>query len=343
MRPKVSVVIPIYNVQPYLKQCIESVRNQTLHDIEIILVDDESPDECGLIADKYADLDERIKVIHRKNGGLGAARNSGIEIATGEYVGFVDSDDWIEQDMYESMYRIATVNGAQVVFTGMKTFSSGTVTETFEQPLSGSSLRGPQEIFELRANYYGALPSKEKAVNCTVSACVGLYSLDCLNKYRIRFNAVRSEDKFFNTAVARKADMISFASGSPYHYRKDNQSSITTAFNNETIDSFNKLYSELYKMAYEEPDEYRDECIMRTRRCIIDYSRELMRMIENSQIESRLKTRYVKQVLNEKYVRSACLNYPFWKLPFIQSVFFIALAIRAPRLARAMIKLKGIR
>ena len=91
--PKVSVVIPMYNVEKYLDTCVQSVRKQTLQDIEIILVDDGSPDRCGEMAEEYAKQDSRVKVVHRKNGGLGPARNSGMEIATGEYIGFVDSDD----------------------------------------------------------------------------------------------------------------------------------------------------------------------------------------------------------------------------------------------------------
>ena len=92
---KVSIVVPIYNVEKYLKQCVESIINQTLKDIEIILVYDCSPDNCPQMCDDYARRDNRIKVLHKKNGGLSSARNAGIEVATGDYIGFVDSDDYI--------------------------------------------------------------------------------------------------------------------------------------------------------------------------------------------------------------------------------------------------------
>ena len=92
IQPKVSVIIPIYNTGKYLPECVESVRNQTLRDIEIILVDDESPDNAPQICDEYATIDERIKVVHKKNGGLGFARNSGLDVAIGEYVSFIDSE-----------------------------------------------------------------------------------------------------------------------------------------------------------------------------------------------------------------------------------------------------------
>ena len=97
----ISIIVPIYNVEKYLKKCIDSIINQTYKNLEIILVDDGSPDNCGKICDEYAKKDNRIKVIHKENGGVSSARNVGVENATGEYIGFVDSDDYIEKDMYE--------------------------------------------------------------------------------------------------------------------------------------------------------------------------------------------------------------------------------------------------
>lgn len=101
---KVSVIIPVYNAEKYFKECLESVINQTLLDLEIIVIDDGSTDTSGQIADEYAKCDKRINVIHKKNGGLISARKRGVEEATSEYIGFVDADDWIEPDMYEDMY-----------------------------------------------------------------------------------------------------------------------------------------------------------------------------------------------------------------------------------------------
>jgi len=101
--PKISVVVPVYKVEPYLRKCLDSIVNQTYQNLQIILVDDGSPDNCGAICDKYAERDRRVEVIHQKNGGLSAARNAGLAIAKGDYIGFVDSDDWIELDMYEYM------------------------------------------------------------------------------------------------------------------------------------------------------------------------------------------------------------------------------------------------
>lgn len=97
----ISIIVPVYKVEKYIRQCIESIVNQTFKDIEIILVDDGSPDNCPAICDEYADKDSRIKVVHKQNGGLMSARQAGLRAAAGEYVGFVDGDDYIEPDMYE--------------------------------------------------------------------------------------------------------------------------------------------------------------------------------------------------------------------------------------------------
>ena len=101
----ISVIIPIYNVENYLKKCIESVINQTYKNLEIILVNDGSNDNSKNIIDEYSTIDNRIKVINKENGGLSDARNAGIEIAKGDYITFLDSDDWIELNMYEKLYQ----------------------------------------------------------------------------------------------------------------------------------------------------------------------------------------------------------------------------------------------
>ena len=118
MHPSVSIIVPVYGVEKYLDRCVESLVKQTLTDIEIILVDDGSPDNCPRMCDDWAHRDSRIKVIHKSNAGQGFARNSGIEIATGEYIAFVDSDDYMEPDTYATLYSEAINNGYDAVFNG---------------------------------------------------------------------------------------------------------------------------------------------------------------------------------------------------------------------------------
>ncbi|MEM7452740.1 MAG: glycosyltransferase [Planctomycetota bacterium] len=119
-RPLVSVVVPIYNVEPYLPQCVESLINQTWQNLEIVLVNDGSTDDCAAICDRYAASDPRVKVIHQQNSGLIPARKAGLEAATGEYVACVDGDDWVEPDMYRDMMNHALEHNADVVVGGHK-------------------------------------------------------------------------------------------------------------------------------------------------------------------------------------------------------------------------------
>lgn len=113
--PVISVIVPIYRVEPYLRQCLDSVVGQTYRKLEIILVDDGSPDHCGSICDEYAAHDARIQVIHKKNGGISSARNAGLAAASGEWIGWVDADDWIEPDMYEYLLLHALSRQADIV------------------------------------------------------------------------------------------------------------------------------------------------------------------------------------------------------------------------------------
>ena len=112
---KLSIIVPVYNVEPYLRRCIDSILAQTFTDFELILVDDGSPDNCPAICDEYAEKDPRIVVIHKQNGGLSDARNAGLDIARGEYIGFVDSDDYIDAEMYEKMYNAAIMHNSDIV------------------------------------------------------------------------------------------------------------------------------------------------------------------------------------------------------------------------------------
>lgn len=137
----ISVIVPVYNVEEYLDECVQSIVNQTHRKLEIILVDDGSTDKCSALCEKWAKKDNRIKVVHKTNGGLSSARNAGLEIAKGEYIGFVDSDDWINPTMYELLLNTCKINNTGISCCGrtlvyedglkMKTYiSSGGVWNT---------------------------------------------------------------------------------------------------------------------------------------------------------------------------------------------------------------------
>lgn len=120
MKVKVSIIVPVYKVEKYLNRCVDSIINQTYKNIEIILVDDESPDNCGKMCEKYAKKDQRIKTYHKKNGGLSDARNYGLKYAKGEYIAYVDSDDYIEPKMIEILVNAIEKNNADIAMCGTK-------------------------------------------------------------------------------------------------------------------------------------------------------------------------------------------------------------------------------
>lgn len=143
----VSIIVPIYKVEKYLPKCIESLIKQTYRDIEIILVDDGSPDGCPQICDEYAAKDSRIIVIHQKNAGVSAARNAGLDIAKGEYIGFVDPDDWVAPKMYEKMLDAIRENQADMAICGYDYYSeSGTVDEKRRYPVRETEVISQKEV-----------------------------------------------------------------------------------------------------------------------------------------------------------------------------------------------------
>lgn len=154
----ITIIVPVYNVEDYLCKCIDSIIGQTYNNLEIILVDDGSPDRCGEICDEYARHDTRIRVIHKENGGLSDARNVGIENSKGDYIAFVDSDDYIAPDMYEKLYNIAKVNDADMSicsFMCVNTKGNSIDDQNLYNPISNNVLSGI-EVFEdkLAENQY---------------------------------------------------------------------------------------------------------------------------------------------------------------------------------------------
>ena len=151
---KISIIVPVYNVEKYLRKCIDSILNQTFRDFELILVDDGSTDSSGKICDEYSLKDSRIKVIHKENGGQSSARNMGLDVAQGEYIGFVDSDDWIEKDMYEILYRNCKMKDGDIGIIGINFVYNNRVRKGLEYPLqSWKKEEGMYKLIEHK--YFG--------------------------------------------------------------------------------------------------------------------------------------------------------------------------------------------
>ncbi len=216
--PKVSIVIPIYKVEKFLRQCLDSVINQTLEDIEIILVDDGSPDSCPQICDEYAAKDSRIKVIHKENGGYGTACNRGIEEATGDYIGLVESDDWIEPDMYEKLYNQITKFDADVCITSFyeymedSLFKDGTHNRKFMETINNTTNNNLFSIMDFPFLY-----------TVHESVWAKLYKKEFIKN--IKFSEQKGasyQDGPFMTEIFCKTDKIIAVHDFLYHYRIDN-------------------------------------------------------------------------------------------------------------------------
>ena len=144
---KITIIVPVYKVEVYLSKCVNSILEQTYKNIEVILVDDGSPDNCPAICDEYAQKDSRIKVIHQKNSGVSAARNAGLKMAQGEYIGFVDPDDWIDSNMYAEMLDAYKQNSAEFVICGYNYYhENGDVDKKRLYPVSSNELISQKEL-----------------------------------------------------------------------------------------------------------------------------------------------------------------------------------------------------
>lgn len=210
--PKISVIIPVYNAEELLLKCIESILAQTYTDWELILVDDGSPDNSGSICDDYVTKDQRIKVIHKPNGGVSSARNTGIDIATGEWLCFVDSDDWVEKTYLEDFGVVN--NLSDIIICGYKKVRDGVVTLKTIVPLTSDT----DKLMCLAEDY-----------NIINSPCFKLYRTNIVTKYKIRFdqNISYGEDHLFSLTYLTHTSNISNVESCGYNYRETGQESLT--------------------------------------------------------------------------------------------------------------------
>ncbi len=228
MNEMISVIIPVYKVQDYLPKCIESVLQQTYHNLEIILVDDGSPDKCGKICDSYARKDERIRVVHKTNGGLASARNAGLECATGDYVCFIDSDDWI------------TKNAIQVLYQGIKRYDADCSVGKCITILDKKGKLKPQNTSKQPVRYVTTATSTEamKQVLLTCSSAFNrLYKRKMIQKLRFPEGKI-NEDEPLMLRIYAKCKKIVFLNQDTYYYRKRSNSITTSRFSLKNVDCF---------------------------------------------------------------------------------------------------------
>lgn len=247
----VTVVVPVYNVEKYLDRCVNSIVKQTYRNLEIILVDDGSPDNCPQMCDEWAKKDSRIRVIHKQNEGLSMARNTGIELAAGKYICFIDSDDYVDLNMVEEVYDVAERNCASVVCYGFKLVDTkGSVFRVDEpQPMrllyEGESVRN-----ELLPGIVGSDPKTGKSFRIYSSACSHFIAMDVIRKLGWRFVSERkiiSEDCYAIIALYQGVERACIVPRS-YYYYCENQVSITHTYRSDRYRKICEYYTETIKL-----------------------------------------------------------------------------------------------
>ncbi|MBT9777079.1 glycosyltransferase [Clostridium sp. MCC353] len=299
----VSVILPIYNVEKYLDICIKSVVNQTYKNIEIILVNDGSKDTSPLICDSWSKKDDRIHLINKANAGLGMARNSGLDVAHGKYVVFVDSDDFIEHNAIEKL--LGGLGASDTAFCGHYNYYDDEHIEKLPIRYKGQMYSGEDVQKKILLEMMGALPNDPVDTMLPVSVWHGIYSMDIINRNNIRFPSERqfiSEDMIFDIDYLSNSYGVSFLDECLYYYRKNNADSLTSVYNEERFTKEIILYKEICRklsLSMKEQDyilRVQRTFLGRVRSCIVravkqsdNPRRELIRICDNAEVREVLR------------------------------------------------------
>ena len=347
-KPRVSVIVPVYNTEKYLKRCLDSILNQTLSDIEIIIVDDGSKEACALLCDQFAKLDSRIKVVHKQNAGLGFARNTGLSEANGEYVGFVDSDDYIEPTMYETLYATAKNNGADMAVSGIS-FVGGNMFSEADDLVAKPCFK-ETEVFNadklktLLLGVIGALPNEPDDSRYGVSVCKNIFSNKLIKEKNITFLSEReilSEDTLFMVDFIKNSSCAVGVTGAYYCYCR-NDDSLSKSYNATRFERSIVFLNELEKqisntVPKEEYKIYLDRLIQGFGRILC--SQEIVHAKQEKIKYSALRKRLKEICTNEK-IADVLKTYPWYKLPVKQAAFAFAMKYKLFLLQKIMVLLR---
>ncbi len=306
----ISVIVPVYNVELYLERCVESICNQTYKNLEIILVDDGSPDHCPQMCDAYAAKDKRIKVVHKQNAGLGMARNSGLEIASGAYVLFIDSDDWIGVDHIENLYQAISQDQADAAWGAH--ISVGVDGTEMVHPVSlDTRLYQDDEIkTEILLPLIGADQSFLQDVQVNASSCMNLYKMELIRSKGIIFLSEREvvgEDVFFNIDFCYYAKRIIVTKEVGYYYY-ENENSISRKYDAKR---FTRTLN-YYLVSKERATRYGllHNAKTRIERSFLMKIRVAIRHVVMSNLPVKKKIDEIKIILNHELVQSILYSYP---------------------------------
>lgn len=317
MIPFVSIIVPIYNVEKYLPKCMDTLLNQTLRNIEIIMVDDGSPDGCPVLCDEYAKKDVRIKVVHKQNSGLGYARNSGLEVATGEYVAFVDSDDYVDVSMYEKLYTKACENHAEAVFCGLqRVWEDGRIMS--KSDVKEETLFTGDAVKELALDFIAPVPGYSVERKYEMSVWHSVYKRSVLSNNKIKFYSERnilSEDLPFQVDFFLNAKRIYFIPDVLYFYRMDNGGSLTKTF------SVRKFYcsKNLFLLMCDKTSIV-DNQSLRAQRLFIAYTRSMCKQIASSKVAYAEKISMYREITSDAIWKKTG-EYKYQYLPMYARIF----------------------
>lgn len=312
MIPKISVIVPCYGVEKYLDRCMESIVNQTLKELEIILVDDGSPDRVPEMCDEWAKKDSRVKVIHKKNEGLGFARNSGLEIATGEYVAFVDSDDFLDLEAYDIVYNIAITNNLDVCrFQRRRVDQNNNRIEVSFKKKTETYI-GRSEVSLYMLNLVGHKPNDRIQSLESFSAWSGIMRRSIIERFHCRFpneKVVASEDLLFQLEFLPHVERVFVLTNVFYNYYI-NTASITHNYNEAKrgrMILLLKMVRERLEKQYSYEDYYPHFCsqIMRIYRTILKFEAR-----DDTPLKNRIQR--IRSICSDDFLME------FYKSPYIK-------------------------
>jgi glycosyltransferase involved in cell wall biosynthesis len=226
MNPKLSIIVPVFNVESFIHDCIESILDQTFKDFELILINDGSSDRSGYICDEYSMKDKRIIVIHKENGGQSSARNRGIDVAKGDYIGFIDSDDWIHRDMYKILYTKAIETAADITACNIVQYNKDTTSHFYCNEATDHLYDRNSAMNELYLNE-----------RLTFSPCNKLYKKKLFEGITFKEGYIL-EDMDFTYRIIHQSNRIYYIGQALYNYRYNDKSTMRKAFSKKRLDEF---------------------------------------------------------------------------------------------------------
>lgn len=302
---KISVIIPVYKVEKYIHESIQSVINQTYKNLEIILVDDGSPDLCGKICDEYADLDKRIIVIHKKNEGVSQARNTGIDISTGKYIAFLDSDDYINLRYFEVLYNNLVEKEADISVCSYIKFDDGkkieNTVDTFEECIE---LNREEAMLNLYGKYRGEY----------VVPWGKLYKSKLFEKIRFPKDKIH-EDCFINYKLYFNSDKVVYDDSKLYYYRQRDDSITGGIANKGRLDSIESIEEQIDFYKKEKMIRLQIEC-MKCYSLILGNCYIMFKSAKEYDICKQIKSKRKKLINTCRYMKLNRLDYDFVKAPW---------------------------